>query len=522
MPTRWIAAVCGIVILTTTVAVGAAEQSNEASRRGEAVLGTIIDFAGEAIGPYRQGFLESPRWTEELRRQAAPLSRVEVVEGTDAGRKALRVVVHDPLPFSTGPLALLRLAPYLPPDADVVRIHVTAIAGRFQVHVGGPTAYYANSDVFTAPQTFVAGAEPRRIAVDFNLHHPLWRNYRRAGWSTDANRNYYQRWAQEPMGVFVSSEGAGEFLLERVEVVSRGQGRKFPEFAADQVRTVRTIADFEDDRSPPTFNLYMADGEVEWFEQSWKREKPLRFTPAEIRTTFDADRKSRVLVASGPAAEEVHCASVKTAGAAEANAFRLELRHDAPDYRNTVVGQGRAEAIDVLVFVAPPDQPFSWDSFGPDPQWRTEGKSGFDYQLSYRAIRARQDADFAVYQTRRYVRPGTWSTLVLPAADFVCVYGSGAYRDRFLQNRPLACDDVMAVAWLNPWCRIGRREATVTVSIDDLAFVNVPGDAESQRSFWQIDDTDQIRWVDETVGTVRRRHMLLPGDPAPLSPSKPR
>jgi hypothetical protein len=101
---------------------------------------------------------------------------------------------------------------------------------------------------------------------------------------------------------------------------------------------------------------------------------------------------------------------------------------------------------------------------------------------------------------------------VLPAADFTCVYGHGSYRRRLLDHEPLTCDDVVAVAWLNPWCRIGRRDATVTTRIDDLSFVYVPGTPAEHRSFWQVPNVKDLVYRESTSPRGRLLHIALPGD----------
>jgi hypothetical protein len=391
-------------------------------------------------------------------------------------------------------------------------VHIRTVSGRVRAYVGGPTAYFANSDVFSRTEQFVPAQASQWGALNFNLHHPLWRNFRRPGFSTDAERIYYNRWAQEPVGLFLAEGTQGEFFIERIELTTRGMGRPFARFAEGQVRTVKTIADFEDGKRDGVFNVYMADAETEWFDTSWKRDRPLRFTPAELAVVADPGRRTRTLISKGPTAEEVHCTGVRTAGAPEANAFRFTLMHDAPEYRNSVVGLGRAEALDFLVFVAPPGKAFPWNEFEPPPELRKYPGPGFDYQMSYRLLRERRDVDFAIYQTRRYLKPREWTTLVLPAADFVCIYGSGVYRERYLRNAPLTCGDVVAVAWLNPWCRVGAGRSTVATHLDDIAFVHVPGKPEEHRSFWQLGDESGVRWVEDRSPRGRIRHMLLPGD----------
>jgi len=478
-------------------------------------LGMVENFDTAPVGPFQKGFLEIHRWSEDFRQRARAWSSIDVV--TEGEGKALRVVVSDPQAFTAGAGIFLRLAPYYPPQADALRIRVKVVTGQVSIYIGGPTAYYGNSDVFTEPQTLRASSKPEWVEVVFNFNHPTWRNYRRSGFSTDAPRNYYSRWAQEHVGVFLAPDSLGECLIDDIEVVALGEGKPFAIFSPDQIKPVKTIADFEDGKHDQAFNLYMAAAEAEWFDESWNRNKPLRFEPmhlAVIDTGFDG-RKS--LESRGRTAEEVHCTGVRTSGAPDANAIAVTLNVDAPEQRNTLAGAGEIVPLDFLVFVAPVEKSFPWQSLAPSAELWAKGGPGFDYNLTHRTISTHTDLDFAIYQTRRYLKPGEWSNQVLPTADFTCIYGQGAMRDRFIQHEPLRSSEVIAVAWLNPWCRQGQRDAPVITRIDELSFVQVPGAPAEHRSFWQVPDVKQIQHRDEESPGLRKRHYWLPGDfSAPL------
>jgi hypothetical protein len=49
----------------------------------------------------------------------------------------------------------------------------------------------------------------------------------------------------------------------------------------------------------------------------------------------------------------------------------------------------------------------------------------------------------------------------------------------------------------------------VTLQIDQLDLVQLPGDAKAHRSFWQADDVSQIQHRDEGSGAARTRHWWL-------------
>jgi hypothetical protein len=476
-------------------------------------LGMVENFDATPVGPFQKGFIEIHRWSEDFRQRARAWSRIEIVP--ESTGKALRVNVSDPQAFTSGAGSILRLAPYYPPEADALRIRLKVISGQISIYIGGPTAYYGNSDVFTEPQTLRAMAKPEWVEVVLNFNHPTWRNYRRSGFSTDAPRNAYNRWAQEPVGVFLAPDSLGECLIDDIEVVSLGEGKLFATFSPDQIKPVMPIADFEDGRHDQAFNLYMAAAETEWFDESWVRSRPLRFEPMQLAVIDTGLDGRKALQSRGRTAEEVQCTGLRTSGAADANAIAVTLSVDAPEQRNTLVGAGPVVPLDFLIFVAPVEKNFPWPTLAPSAELRAKGGPGFDYNLTHRTIATRTDLDFAIYQTRRYLKPGEWSKQVLPTADFTCIYGQGTMRDRFIQHEPLRSSEVIAIAWLNPWCRQGRRDAPVITRIDDMSFVKVPGSPAAHRSFWQVPDVKQLLYHDEESPGLRKRHYRLPNDPPP-------
>jgi hypothetical protein len=303
-------------------------------------------------------------------------------------------------------------------------------------------------------------------------------------------------------------------LVDRIDLVSVGEGKPFVTFAPQQIRPVQPIVDFEDGKRERVFNLYMSAAEAEWFDESWTRTKPLRFAPMQLSVVAKGLDGRKSLECLGRTAEEVHCTGVRTSGAAQANAIAATISVDAPEQRNSLLGSGPIVPIDFVVWVAPTGRPFPWPRFAPSEQLRAHSGPGFDYQFTYRTIASYSDVDFAMYHARRYLKPGEWSKLVLPAADFTCVYGHGAMRERFLVHEPLRCGEVVAFAWLNPWCRQGRREAPVTTRIDAISFVQVPGSPAEHRSFWQVPDVKQLSHREEKSSGQRIRHSWLPGDAA--------
>ncbi|GEP43212.1 hypothetical protein BGE01nite_25030 [Brevifollis gellanilyticus] len=474
----------------------------------------VEDFDSAPTGTFQKGFLDIHRWTEEFRQRARAWSSIEVTP--EGSGKALRVCVSDPQAFTAGAGSFLRLAPYYPPETDALRLRVKVLTGQVSIYVGGPTAYYGNSDVYSEPQTIHASAKLEWVEIICHLNHPTWRNYRRSGFSTEAPRNYYNRWAQEDVGVFLAPDSLGECLIDDIEILALGEGKPFASFAPEQVQEVKQIVTFEDGKLDHVFNLYMAAAEAEWFDESWIRSRHLRFKPMQLEVNDSGLKGLNVLECKGATAEEVQCTGVRTSGA-DANGIRLTINVHAPGQSNSLVGAGAIVPMDFLVFVAADGQAFPWESLEPSAELRAKGGPGFDYNLTHRVIAARKDLNFAIYQTRRYLKPDEWTHLVLPTADFTCIYGQGSMRDRFLNHDDLRSEEVIAFAWLNPWCRQGRRDEPVTTSVEKLSFVKVPGTAAEHRSFWQVPDVKQLQHRDEESPGLRKLHIWLPGDPEPPS-----
>ena len=489
----WVMTRLSLAFLITALVCGFTELRG----RDSSPLGMVENFDSAPTGPFQKGFIEIHRWSEDFRQQARAWSRIEIVP--EGAGKALRVNVSDPQAFTAGAGMFLRLAPFFPPAADALRIRLKVVTGQVSIYIGGPTAYYGNSDVFTEAQTIRVAAKPEWVEVICNFNHPTW-------------RNYYNRWAQEHVGVYLAPDSLGECLIDDIEVIALGEGKPFATFSSEQIKPVKSIADFEDSKHDQVFTLYMAAAETEWFDESWIRSKPLRFEPMQIAVIDTGLDGRKSLECRGRTAEEVHCTGVRTNGAADANAIAVTLSADAPEQRNILIGSGPVVPLDFLVFVAPAEKPFPWQSLAPSVELRAKGGPGFDYNLTHRSIATRTDLDFAIYQTRRYLKPGEWSKQVLPTADFTCIYGQGTMRERFLQHEPLRSSEVIAVAWLNPWCRNGQRDAIVTTTIDELSFVQAPGSPAEHRSFWQVPDVKQLLHRDEEFPGLRKRHFWLPGD----------
>lgn len=492
---------------------------------------------------------------------------VEASTETKLGMTCLKVTVERGFPWrwkgwggqQDQPLESVRLAilssPYLPPEADAVRMRVRVASGRAIVSVGGPVSQLGNSDVWCDPQLLEAGGWR---TVEFSLNQPLVRNFRRPNFTADLPVIYYTRWAQEPL--YLQLLALPEDLrptedtvlfIDQVELLARGEGRPFPAFAAGQVNPVGLIADFE---AEGALSNVWAVGHgysiVKAFEAGYRRrsaEPEAKPMPEHIRKSspfipeeglaYPAPRFTQVagpegrraLRAEGVWAEEGQIVTFKTAAPAEANALTCTLQADFPAaraglYAFTHEGQP-AQAVDIVVLVAPPGGAFPWADLEATEELKqafvASGYQGpgakYDYLMvaercpPVKVSDLRQAGDFGFYVARRHVPARAWSTLVIPFADFVCVYGQGACQAWASNQVPLNAASIAAVGLLAPY---GSGHGTLMV--DELAYARVPGQLAELRSYWQVPAVSGMRLHPlPRFSPSRPWRMMTPADEPP-------
>lgn len=469
----------------------------------ETVLGTVMDFEGDGI---RAGSITFWNWPAEIKAKAAELSRIEPTNGSEFGTRALKLTMSDAFPWKLSKgadkgYAVTSLGTaYFPPETDVVRVRIKVVKGLFRFAIGGPTAYFGNSDAVTAVQQFEAQQPPAWVTADFSLNRRLSRNYRRSGFSTPATRIFYNRWAQEPTTLNVMPESQGEVWIDQIELVAKGEGRPFPRFAPEQVATTKVLADFEQPGDlARSFTALLADNQVKDFDASWTGAKST-YPPPSVSLEKDAATGRQALAVKSSFLEEIKWAGVKVSGAPGANAVRITVKSEYASGNNRQFGREEGQPLDFAVWVAPAQPAFPWERFGPSAELRKGGGKGFDYNLTYITMREVKDVPYALYHARRFVKDGEWSTLVIPMADFVCIWGCGAWSDRLTKNLPLNSEELLAVSFLAPWPRAGRGEAKI--AIDEIALVKVPGTLAELRSYWQPEDYGAYKLVKEETGGI--------------------
>ncbi|MDX9981890.1 MAG: hypothetical protein RBU25_17855 [Lentisphaeria bacterium] len=447
--------------------------------------------------------------------------------------------------------------PYLPPEADVVRMKVRVVSGRAILAVGGPVSQMGNSDVQCDPQLVAADGTGEWQTVELSLNRRLVRNYRRANFTKDLPVVYYTRWAQEPF--FLSLLKLPEALrpaeetvlyIDQVELVTRGEGRPFPVYAPAAVETVATIIDFavpgDLARVVSVAHGYSIDKP---FEFGYRRvadpqARPLpghivKSSPfiAEEGTHYPAPRFTLVDSLPGRKAVQAEClwaeegqiVAVKTQADPRANAFRLALRPDYALMQKTyqVTHDGKpAHAVDIVVFVSPKGTDFPWhDIAATDALKKAFAESGYqgpgakyDYLLTTNRVNCinvpeiQRAGSFGFYSARRYLPAKEWTSVTVPFADFVCVYGQGECQDLQRRQVPLAPEHVAAIGVVAPY---GSGHGTI--GIDEIALARVPGTPAEQRSFWQVPDASRATLVPLPLyqGYGIPAMMLLDGERAP-------
>lgn len=420
--------------------------------------------------------------------------------------------------------------PYLPPEADAIRMRIKGIAGAAILAVGSPVSQLGNSDVFCDPQ--LVRAEPGAWqTLEFSLNQRVARNFRRPNFTGELPVVYYTRWVQEPVYLYLVApppalRSACEtvLLVDQIELIGKGEGRPFPRYDAASVKTVAKIADFEAAADlTNVFSLAHGYSFLPSFEAGYRRtpaagkgempeyvarsspfikEEGLRY-PAPRYTRIDLAGGGHALQAECVWAEEGQIVLMKARGSAPANALAFTVKPDFPktaggSYEGEYGGR-RINAIDVVVLVAPEGRAFPWHGLAATDElmaaFLQSGYKGpgarFDYMLTTDPNKnvncpdIRQAGAFGFYGARRYAPVRDWSPQVIPLSDFICVYGQGECKPMQARQQPLRPETIAAVGFLVPF---GAGHGTL--DLDEIALVHVP---ETPHSFWQVPDMASVK-----------------------------
>lgn len=461
----------GMTFSMSVLFCGLADCADPAQPR---VVSLLADFEKETPGPIRSGWLEPWYWSKELKQKAKEFSAYEIVADTGFGKQCLKITLSKNIPWEKKGRPIdcycmtkaFRMPDYLPPEVDALRMRVKVLEGSFTFAVGGPTIYFGNSDVKTAPQTMTSDQKEWRI-LEFNLNRDLTRNNRRAGFTRGAPVIHYTRWIQEPLFLYVYKQSHGKILFDQVELVTYGQGKPYPSFKPESIKTLVVANSFDqaDDMKKVFTNFIQGDtrqptGEPKLFRETWGPAKLSRITEdgrqaLEIRYRFT---------------EEVCFSGIHAHAPENANAVRIVLKAEHKKVESI--------SLDFIAYVAP-EAKFPWEKLAPPENWQGQPEIAFNYYLCKDNVNG---LALGYYHSRRAIPNNKWTTLVIPFADFVCAYGREGSEANFKKQLPLLAKEIAGVALLSSF----RQHAAETrIVIDEISFVSVPDEKESLRSFWQ-------------------------------------
>ena len=493
----------GIIAWTIAPALSLAVGGGEAR-----VLAT--DRVLDGLSPFPPRPLVSWQWTPEQKQQAGTFSRTELIRDS-SGEILCSLRVSSTLPFKRPYLEVLNLGiKYLPPEADAIRLKIKAISGRCIVGFGGPTAYFGNSDAFLRP-LFIDHAKdgPEWKTVECSLHQGLFRNFRRSSFSTDAPWIYYARWTQEPTFLYVYKGSNGEIQFKDVQIISRGLARPFASPGPEPLQTIATLADFRPASTGSFFTALIADTAKE-LAASWDPAQKLAHPPADICLTNDPAGQG-ILKTRGRYLEEMSAVGIKVKAATGGNGlqFRMKIETQAT---NMVLPAEAAEPVDILLYAASDPATFDWGPFLTPAELRGENGTGkgYDMNLSYEKLRTTPGLSLAIYHARRFVPKGQWRDLVIPCADFLCLYGCGAMSNAFQRQGRPDPGKLVAIAILAPWPRRGRHETGI--ELQDIRLVNIAGGDGSGCSYYQYPEAEGLKLIKSPRG--KYAFQLAPGETA--------
>jgi hypothetical protein len=459
-------------LMTAVLAMGLVLWAGPGTSFGQdSVVGVLKDYGQQPVSELAAGVVMWS-WSEEVKKQAKTFSQVQVIE--QEGARALSLTVTDKMPW--GANESYRVMPVGPdllsPLVDAVRIRCKVVEGEVSISVGGPTIYFGHSDVMTEPVKLSAkdGQGWRDVVV--KLDDRLVRNFRRAGFAKDSPVIYYTRWVQEPMGLYVHKGSVGTVLIEKVEVLNQGRGRATATFAEKDVKVVSEIAGFGEAKDVErvfTATHESADfsGPAKLTRANWK--------PGVVGLKAEAgDGHAGVLTVEQQGAEEVVFTGMKVTGEKEANAIALDIKVSNPLAIQEV-------SVDWVLYAAPVGKGLDWEKLRAPMEWRGEKDKSFDFYMSEKGMRGES---YALYHARRAMPNGKWVRVIVPLADFVCVYGAGEMKESMEKQTPVDGAQVVALGWL-PSFRQNKR--ATTFEIDRVQWVKVPGEGAALRSFWQVD-----------------------------------
>ena len=486
-----------VVTLITTASIDSAADGR--------ILGTDRDLEGLAAISARP--VVSWLWSKEEISQASQFSRMELNRDS-TGAMLWTLQVSPTIPFHRPYLEILNLGiKYFPPEADTIRLKVKAMSGTMIIGFGGPTAYFGNSDVFLRPTCVMATTNPPEWqTIEFSLHQGLFRNFRRAGFSVHAPWIYYARWAQEPTWFYLFRGSHGEIQMKDLEIVANNIAHPFPEYRAADMVQVSTLVRFNSSNSMDKVFTVLLGVEDKEFNLSWNPTSTIAHPPLVVSLTTNSSTE-RIVRARGKFLEEVSGLGILLEPGAVGTGLRFRLKVDTAA-KNIMIPAIPCQPVDFLLYESSTATGFDWRPFGPSPELLKGPGWGYDRNLTYNKLKGLPELSLATYHARRFVPNGQWCDVVIPLADFLCLYGSGNLVDRFQNQLPPDPRQVIAAVTLVPWPRLGRYETTI--EIQDIALVELKRSSGFQTSYFQYPDPAKLIKIPLRKGTYSL--LLAPGE----------
>ena len=465
----------------------------------ETVLATASDLDG--LAPFGPRPITSWRWSPQQKADASRFSEMSL--SSDGSSSPIWKIRVDPgIPFVLPYLEILSLGTnYLPPEADAVRMKVRAISGTIHLTFGGPTAYFGNSDVFLRPVQITAHQRSSDwTTIELSLHDGLIRNFRRPSFSRTSPTIHYTRWTQEPTYAYLLRGSAGEAHIKDIEIISHGRSQPFPAITLSQTTAPHLIADLSSKHhTSKLFTALIGDTETEFVSN------PDQHPPATITHLTDPT-EGPVAQLKGRFLEEVSAIGIEIPPDTRGDTLHLRARIDSP-IPSRIAPNVAAQPLDILLYESPDPSRFNGSPFVRPTASATHDPTRFDRNLSHANLLKHQDLPLAIYHARRFTSPSTWTDILIPLEDFVCIHAQGSLIERFQRQLPPRPTHLIAVALVPPWPRKGRPETTITLHHIQLVTRINPG---TRQSYFQVPITMLFRGPKDRYG-----FQLTPGEQEP-------
>ncbi|MEI6192995.1 MAG: hypothetical protein WCS42_01545 [Verrucomicrobiota bacterium] len=456
-------------------------------------LGTVTNFTPT-------GSIVVSAWTTDMKatNTASPYSWRTNVLDAGLGRAVYRLTMATNFPWvwtngslqkiDTVSVCSLTGWDYLGPEIDEVRVRLKVVSGHFLLAAGCIDLAFAPSDVYTDFRVLDESVDGWQT-VRFSLNKNLIRNYRRNEFTKRLPYISVSRWIQEPLQLYLFRSGAGELLVDRVELVATGLGLSFPQPLPGQIVSVATVADFESTNdmalafSYSTVPLNLSGLQpTNYTHISTSSSGSIVLTNKSMQW-FLPPRRAWVAQSTNG----LHSLEVKQTGY-ESYAF-TGLRLPNPDGANALQLMLRAEHAStltnlVLDFMAYATQPtnrslFPWTNSQPPVAWMADTNLNFDYYLSETNT---WKESYALYHLRRSVTNSQWTRIILPLADFAGIYACNKGTNLLKYSEPLCSTNLLFLSFFSPYRQL---KAETRILIDDVSLVQVSLPTDQLRSFWQ-------------------------------------